>query len=142
MKSSKSSKLLRRSLIANGIFSALSGFLIVISGSLLSILLGPDIPGNLSFLGWSLLLFAAALFRNGFRESIRQKEAFAAVLLDITWVIGSFTLVLSGVFSSSGNWIVIIAASVVLLFVILQYSGLRRLRHQPLYPGGANHESI
>jgi hypothetical protein len=75
-----------------------------------------------------LLLFAAGLFRNAARAELNQTEAWIAVALDVAWVIGTTALIFAGVFSATGNWVVALVGDVVLLFAVLQFWGLRKLR--------------
>jgi len=127
MKWIQRSRMLRRSLIGNAVFSGLSGILILISGNFLSVLLGPEVPGNLSWIGYSLLLYTASLIRSALRKNIVVQEVWTAIFLDVAWVAGTLALVAPGRFNPAGNWVVLSTAGIVLLFAILQHAGLRRL---------------
>ncbi len=118
--------LLRRALQANGIFSALSGVVLILASNRIAALIG--IEQSLWLTGLLLLLFAAGLFRNARRAEINQTEAWLAVALDVIWVLGTGALIFAGVFSTTGNWIVALVGDVVLLFAVLQFWGLRKLR--------------
>jgi hypothetical protein len=120
------SQLLRRALQANGVFSALSGVLLLIASERIAALIG--LEQSLWLTGLLLLLFAAGLFRNAARAEINQTEAWIAVALDVAWVVGTGALLFAGVFSTTGNWIVAVIGDVVLLFAVLQFWGLRKLR--------------
>jgi len=121
------SRLLRRALQANGLFSALSGVTPFSAAGPLSALLGPVEPVHLRILGAGLLAYAAGLFRNARRDSIRTGEAWLAVGLDGAWVLGSGGLLAAGGLTSAGNWTVAIVADFVLLFALLQFVGLCRI---------------
>lgn len=121
--------LLRRALQANGAFSALSGVILIIAAKPLSILLGLTMPSILIGVGISLLIYAASLFRNARRATINQAEAWIAVILDTGWVAGSAVLIFAGVLTTTGNWIVAIVAGIVLFFGLLQFYGVRQMRH-------------
>ncbi|MCI0390070.1 MAG: hypothetical protein MOB07_15070 [Acidobacteria bacterium] len=120
------SHLLRRALQANGVFSALSGLLLIAASGRIAALIG--IEQSLWLTGLMLLLFAAGLFRNAGRAEINQTEVRIAVALDVAWVIGTAGLIFAGVFSATGNWVVALVGDVVLLFAVLQFLGLRKLR--------------
>ena len=123
-----SSQLLRRALQANGVFSALSGVILVIASSRIAALIG--IEQSLWLTGLLLLLFAASLLRNAARAEINLTEAWIAVALDVAWVAGTAALIFAGVFSATGNWVAALVGDVVLLFAVLQFLGLRKLRRQ------------
>ena len=120
------SRLLRRSLMGNGIFSVTSGVLFVAAAKPIASLLGIDMPILVVGVGISLIVFAVGLFRNAFRENLSQTEALLAIVLDFSWVIGSAVLIALGVLSTSGNWAVAALADVVLVFAVFQTVGLRR----------------
>lgn len=79
-------------------------------------------------MGIALLVYAAGLFRNALRKTINQTEVWMAVTLDAAWVVGSAVLIFAGVLSTAGNWVVGIIADIVLLFGVLQFYGVRKLR--------------
>ena len=120
------SSLLRKALMSNAVFSALSGSLITIAAPWLSERMGIPQPMILRVVGISLLGFAAALLWNATRHEIDRKQAWAAVGLDFTWVLGSAVLVSLQLLTTSGNWAVVAVADVVLLLALAQALGLRR----------------
>ena len=124
------SNLLRRALQANGVFSALSGIILIVAAKPLSTRLGLTLPSILIGVGVSLLVYAAGLFRSGRRETINQVEAYLAVILDAAWVVGSAVVIFAGVLTTTGNWVVAIVADVVLLFALLQIYGLRQMQQE------------
>jgi hypothetical protein len=128
--SSSKSKLLRASLYGNGIFSALSGLILIFAAKLLAALLGVNTPTILIGIGVSLLFYAIGLFLNARRQAINLKEAWLAVILDAAWVVGSIVLIFAGLLTTTGNWVVAIVADVVLLFAILQFVGIRKVRRE------------
>jgi len=121
------SDLLRRALLANCVFSGLSGIILLFGSNRLSELFGLHIPTILIGAGVLLLVYAAALFLNARRVTVCQTEASLAVLLNIAWVVGSVGLLFVGSLSTVGNWTVTIAANIVLLFAVLQFYAIRRL---------------
>src|SRR5882724_11570383 len=110
------SDLLRRALLANCVFSGLSGIILIFGSNPLSGLFGLYMPTILIGVGALLLVYAAALFLNALRVTICQTEAFFAVFLNITWVVGSIGLMFAGSLSTVGNWTVTFIANIVLLF--------------------------
>jgi hypothetical protein len=122
------SAFLRRALRANGIFSAVSGLLLILAAAPLAQLLGVSRPATLIGVGVSLLIYAAWLVRNARREVIDAAEASVAVVLDLVWVVGSLALVVTGRLSKTGNWLVGSIADLVLCFGLLQWYGIRQMR--------------
>jgi len=124
------SNVLRRALQANGAFSALSGIIFIVADDPLSSLLG--VPGSFSLIGVgiALLVYAAGLFHNARRETVNQREAWIAVILDAAWVAGSAVVIFAGILTTTGNWMVAVVADIVLLFALLQLYGLRKRRHE------------
>ena len=122
------SDLLRRALLANCVFSGLSGIILLFGSNRLSGLFGLHMPTILIGAGVLLLVYAAALFLNARRVTVCQTEASLAVLVNVAWVVGSVGLLFVGSLSTVGNWTVTIAANIVLLFAVLQFYAIRRLR--------------
>lgn len=123
--------LLRGTLEVNGIFSGLAGLLMIAAARPLANLLGTGQPLPSIIVGGLSLLCAVGLLRNARRPKINLTEASFAVLLDVAWVIGSWWLMFAGMFSVTGNWIVAMVADVVLVFAVLQFLGLRKVRQAP-----------
>jgi len=130
VKAEPASNFLRRALLANGIFSLISGIILIVAAKPLSALLGVAPPLILLATGGCLLVYAAALFRNALREEVCQTEAVLAVVLDVAWVVGSAAVIFSGLLSVVGNWAVAVTADIVLLFAVLQFYGVRKIRQK------------
>ncbi len=124
------SDLLRRALLANCVFSGLSGIILIFGSNPLSGLFGLHMPTILIGAGVLFLVYAAALLLNARRVTVCQTEASLAVLLNLAWVVGSVGLRFVGSLSTVGNWTVTIAANIVLLFAVLQFYAIRRLRRE------------
>jgi hypothetical protein len=118
---------LRRALQVDGLFSFLSGIVLILGANYLAGLLGLQSTAILIVIGVSLLLYATGLFINVRRAIINRNEAIAAALLNFGWVAGSAVVIALGVLTTTGNWLVAIVAEVVLLFGILQVYGLRKM---------------
>jgi hypothetical protein len=121
-------QLLRRALLANALFSTISGLVLVLAQRWVVRLLGLPETINLVSLGISLLVFAAILLLFARKRQIKLLDAWIAVILDATWVVGSCPLLFMAPFSTSGKWVVGIVAEVVMLFALLQWLGIRRIR--------------
>ena len=119
---------LRLSLRANATFSAVPGSGMLFAASAIAGLLGIEQTLLVRITGVNLLGFAALLVWLASREVIKPSLAIAVVVADLLWVAGSAGLLPAGVFSTTGNWLVAGVADVVLLFAILQYVGIRRMR--------------
>ena len=94
-------------------------------------LLGADIPAAIVFaVGVSLLPFGYGLYRMAAQPEIAPRQAGIITVMDITWVIGSYLLLVLAwdSFSVAGRWFVALQAEAVFTFAILQFIGLRRLR--------------
>lgn len=125
--SSNPAGLLRLSLMSNATFSGVSGAALIAAAVPLSELLGSGPPVILTIVGGSLLVFAIGLLAMARQPAIDHRLAWLAVGLDLAWVLMSGALLLAGVFTLTGSWIVAIVADIVLLFAILQTLGLRRM---------------
>jgi hypothetical protein len=120
--------LLRKALMGNALFSALSGLGILIAHAQTSRLLGLSSSGPLLIIAIALLGFAAMLLTNARREFMKLSDAWTAVSMDLSWVVGSYVVLFVVPFSNGGRWIVAIVAELVLAFAILQWLGIRKIR--------------
>jgi hypothetical protein len=124
-------QLLRRALQADGLVSALSGFLLLVVPGPIASLLGAGSPGLVAAVGASLVAFGALVARNGWREVPRRGAAGLTVALNVAWVVGSAILIAGGPLSKTGNWAVALVADVVLVLAIVESVGLRRQSAAP-----------
>ncbi len=120
--------LLRRTLLVNGIATAMTGALALVASPWLPALLGRTSPAVLAIVGAGLVVFAGVLLIQARRERIDRRVAWAITMVDIAWVIGSIVLVEAGVLTLIGNLIVAAVAAVVLVFAILELRGIAGLR--------------
>lgn len=123
------STLLRRALQINAFFSAACGFTFLLDSSQLSSMLG--IPTALLLAdGLILPLYAALLWYTATRPVINRGLAWAAVGLDILWVLASIALLTFGwlPLTTTGWWAVTVVTLVVAGCAEAQYFGLRRSR--------------
>ena len=119
--------LLKRTLLVNGIATAMTGVLALVGAPWLPAVLGPTSPLLLAVIGIGLLGFAAVLLVQARRPRIERRVAWAIAVMDIAWVLGSFAVVEVGVLTTLGNLIVAAVAAVVLVFAILEVRGISAL---------------
>lgn len=122
--------LLRRALLANAAFSAVSGVAMLAFAESLAAELGVPWGGLLPGLGLGLLGFAVLLVRVARARRIGLRTAGAISAADGLWVAGSGALVWTDPtgMTSLGRWLVLGVADVVLLFALAQAWGIRRAR--------------
>lgn len=125
------STLLRRTLVANALFSGASGALLALGARPVAAFLGLDNPLILTITGVLLLFYAADLLYVATRPTVNRTAAWLAVALDLSWVAGSAAILLGGwlPLTIAGKWAVGIVAELVFLFALFQYLGIRRLGH-------------
>ena len=99
-------QLLRIALMGNALFSTISGLILVLAGQWLVRLLGLPQAVNLITMGTSLLVFAVTVLVFARKKPIKLLDA----------------------------WIVGIVAEVVLLFALMQWLGIRRIRKGNMVP--------
>ena len=127
-------QLLRMALMGNALFSTISALTLILAGQWVVRLLGLPEAVNLITMGISLLVFAVTLAVFARKKPIKVSDAWIAVVLDLAWVIGSYPLPFVVPFSTTGKWIVGIVAEVVLLFALMQWLGIRRIRQGNMVP--------
>ena len=123
-----SSQLLKKTLLANALFSDLCGFMLLLGASTIAPLIGFNSPIILAVIGVGLMGYGAWLFLNARRAVPSLAQVQIAVAADVAWVIGAALVILLGVLNTTGNWILAGVTDVVLCFAILQWVGIRRLQ--------------
>ena len=118
--------LLRSTLVINGISTALCGLALLLAPARLAELLGVSPPAVLAGVGAGLVLYAAGLVWTARRHPIPGAAAWAAIVLDLGWVLGSVAVVELGILSSIGAGLVVLVAALVLVFAVLQLVGVRQ----------------
>jgi hypothetical protein len=121
------SGLLRFALKLDAVVTGTLALLVLAAGHLLGEPLG--VPTTLLWsLGLFLVAYAAAIWAVGARPTISRAAAWAAVELNLLWVVGSVGLVAAGWLPLTvlGTVFVLAQAVGVLSFVALQMLGLRR----------------
>ncbi len=120
--------LLRRTLLANALFSTLCAFACLFWSKPLAILLGMNNPLYLIDLGLAILLFAPVVAWIALRPQLNRKFVTTIFLLDAAWVVISVILLLTDwvTFTSAGQWLIGGVADVVACLAVLEYWGLRQ----------------
>ncbi len=123
-------RLLRTALRGNGVFSAVSGAMMVVASRPLAEFIGLAWPSALLIMGVLTLLYALDLFWFTSRETINMTFAWLTIILDVAWVVGSVVLLLADPlgFTVAGKWFVGLMAEAVALFAVVQWLGVRRLK--------------
>lgn len=119
---------LRLALVANACFSLVSSMLMFFRSEQVGGWLGLNSQLILQCLGLGLTVFAAELMFEATRPRVVTWRALVASAADFAWVIGSTVLLLSlpGLFSPSGNLLVIAVAGTVFGFGVWQIWAIGR----------------
>ncbi len=130
-------RFIQRVLYGNATFSIVTGSLFAFAASAVTSVLGLTgtalgsigTPTIIAGVGIATLGFAAYVLYTT-RLPVRRALLWTVIALDLTWVIGSYALLLARVvpLSRGGAWTLLIIADIVLVFAILQTIGVRRLR--------------
>lgn len=123
-----SQRLLRNALRANGAFSTLSGLTFTLGAGPVAAAIGLGDARLLAAVGLGLLGFAGYLAWVSSRPTIDLSTSMQIVFADLAWVVGTVPLVLMDVLSRTGTVAAVLVADMVLLFAILQFLGVRRIR--------------
>jgi hypothetical protein len=112
----------RRVLRGNGLFSGISGLVLLVGAQPVAAFLGLEWPVALMSLGVTLLAFAAVLFWITAQESVARPFVQFVFLLDVAWVVGSAAILLAGwlPLTVAGKWVVALLAEVVAIFAALE----------------------
>jgi len=125
--------LLKNALAGNAVFSVASGLVILFANRWLVKFLGLPNKVSLAVLGVSLIVYAALLWLNARRPKVRMPDAWVAIMMDVAWVVGSYAVILLVPFSVRGKWMIALVAELVLVFAVLQWLGIRKIRKSPRY---------
>jgi hypothetical protein len=122
----ESQSLLRGALTGNGLFSITSGLIGAIFASQLADLMGVNWV-VLLVIGIGVVGFGIVTLMNARRQGINLLEANLTVIADIFWVLGGAVIILiPGLLTTEGNFLLGAVSIVVAGFAILQTIGIRR----------------
>lgn len=120
--------LLRRTLVVNGLFSAISGALILLLSGPIATYFG--LPSPTAMMALAVVILAFALFVYLTLRSVPMNRTQATLILigDIVWVVASAIILVGDLFSltAGGKVMVLIAALIVADFALFEWIGLRR----------------
>jgi hypothetical protein len=119
---------LRNSLRANAAFSLVSGLGFALAGGAVASFLGVAPAGLVTSTGFPLLAFGAAVLWVASRPQVSVPLARVIIGLDVAWVVGTILLVFADAFTRAGALASLVVADVVLVFAVLQWVGVRRVR--------------
>jgi hypothetical protein len=119
---------LRNSLLGNAVFSTLSGLTFALAGGAVANFIGLEQVALVRAAGIGLLGFAGYVAFVATRSEIDLQAAFAIVIGDLSWVAGTVPVVMLDILSANGMIAAVVVADIVLLFAVLQYFGIRRVR--------------
>lgn len=122
--------LLRNSLRGNAAFSTLSGLTFLLGAEGLAGAIGLGDARILTGTGVQLLGFAALLAYLASRETLHLPTAMLIVWADLAWVVGTIPVVAFDLLNRTGSIGAVAIADIVLVFALLQYLGVRRIRGQ------------
>jgi hypothetical protein len=113
---------------SNGIFSALSGAVLLVGAKPVALFMGISIPTALVGIGWVLLLYAVTLFLVTARPQVDVRLGYIAVALDVAWVVGSIVILSTDLLplTVAGKWMVALLAEVVAGFAVWQAYALSK----------------
>jgi ribosome-associated toxin RatA of RatAB toxin-antitoxin module len=118
---------LQKSLVANAVFSGVSGLVLIICNTYLAHLFGAGNTAVFQIIGVALLFFACTIIY----EIIKQRPLAVLwiIVQDFIWVLGSFILLIFNPFelSKAGNFIIAVVALVVLLMGLNQSKALAQI---------------
>lgn len=112
LKKNKRMKELKRYLTINSIFSAISGLTMLLFSSKLNDLFAINNGYIFPIIGANLLVFAAFVWYVSNKQLSNKMLVTTISILDLLWVVGSFAIVVLGLFDISkiGNVIISIVA--------------------------------
>lgn len=128
-----SQKTLQMALLANAVFSTLSGLTFMIAGQVVANLVGIGLPIVYQLIGAGLLGFAAYVAWTATRHSINTYTALQISLADFLWVLGTIVVitVMFQLLNSSGIVALLSVAGIVLVFALLQLKGIAQVYAVP-----------
>ena len=121
---------LKTVLYENSAFSLINGLIMLALPGTVAEYMGVESKMAFSVLGILLLVWAVDVFWVARRNPLNLMYARLVIGGDILWVIGSAVVLLLNLFdfSTTGNWVTLIVADIVMIFAIAQYIGVRRLQ--------------
>lgn len=120
------SRLLRGALLANALFSALSSLVLVAAAGPVASFLGVVSEGDIRSMGVSIMIFALWVFWLSTRELPPRRQVLAVIALDLIWVLGTVSLLVSPPAGLGGKWAIGLVGDVVAVLAVVEIVGFRR----------------
>ena len=126
----RAERTLRATLMANAVFSIVTGALMALQAAWVASLLGDIPPVVIRVVGVGVLFFGISTGLLSRRSPLPLKDAAVVSLLDAAWVAASVVLLagFASIFSPVGWWVVLGVALAVADFALFQALALRALR--------------
>lgn len=123
------SSLLKNALFVDSAVSFITGLAFLLFSKAIAGFLGLSASWIVLVLGLIAVLYSVEIFLAARADPVNTRIARVAVYGNFVWVLGSVVLIFANLvpFTTTGKWTIAIAADVVLVLVIFQYIGLRRL---------------
>ncbi len=120
--------MLQKTLLSNSIFSCISGLLMIMFNKYLAILFLTNSFSVFWVIGIGLLFFSILVFVEVKKH--RPQRVLLIILQDLIWVLGSLLMIFWNPFHISIAGILMIAfvMIVVLIFALLQFLGLKKIK--------------
>lgn len=117
-------------MLGNSAFSFLSGLASVLFSRTIANFLGLSASWIIFALGIGLILYGIEIYVAARANPLHKGIVTFAVYADLAWVIVSALLIFANLadFTTAGKWAIAVVADIVLIFAILQFVGLRRLK--------------
>lgn len=127
-----STNVLQNALLANGTFSGISGYALMVFASPLNNFMGVDAyTGETVFLILGILLafYSLCLYIVALQPQISGKWVCAAIALDAVWVLGSIVILGLGLpeLTKPGQGLIAFVAFIVGILALAQWVGLRKI---------------
>lgn len=121
--------LIRNVLLANDLFSTAFGLLFLFGAGWVADFAGVAWEPYFRVLGIGLLLFAGFVFYTS--RTLNRRLIWTVFALDVAWVVGSVLLLAFDLLpiTVAAKWAFVFIADAVLVLVVLEYWGLRRMSH-------------
>lgn len=106
---------IRTALLANALFSAVSGIILLLAAPFLAAQFGLASPLSLRIIGAGLLIFVLSLLHAASRPLVSRRQVLSIIIQDALWVLASLIILIIRPFglSSVGLWAVALVAMIV-----------------------------
>jgi len=123
---------LRKALRGNGVFSGLSGVVLLAGAAPIAEFTGIPASMPIGIVGGILVSYTGLLFWAAGQKIVHHRFGIIATLLDISWVVGSLAILLFGwpPMTTAGRWVVALLAEAVASIAVWQLVAMGFLRRR------------